>query len=152
MGHDAEAKILYEQNLALVRELGDSRAIALTLCNLGNMATTRNEYEKAQTLYKESLVLRREIGDKTGIPDCLEGLAGVARVQNKPERAVCLLCASEILREAIGLFPAEYRADYERLWNILRTQLNEPAFAIAQAASRSMTLEEIMDYALMPEN
>ena len=66
-GDHAGAGRLFEASLALRRELGDKRGIALGLKNLGDSARYLSDYDRAAALYQESLALRRELGDPWGL-------------------------------------------------------------------------------------
>ena len=57
------AVALCEGSLALYRELGDKRGIALSLYPLGNVAWSRGNMALARTLKEEALALHRELGD-----------------------------------------------------------------------------------------
>lgn len=57
------AVALCEGSLALYRELGDKRGIALSLYPLGNVAWSRGNMALARTLKEEALALYRELGD-----------------------------------------------------------------------------------------
>jgi predicted ATPase/DNA-binding CsgD family transcriptional regulator len=57
------AVALCEGSLALYRELGDKRGIALSLYPLGNVAWSRGNMPLARTLKEEALALHRELGD-----------------------------------------------------------------------------------------
>jgi LmbE family N-acetylglucosaminyl deacetylase len=46
LGHYARAAALYEESLAIMRELGDLRGVALSLGNLGAVACDRGEYAR----------------------------------------------------------------------------------------------------------
>ncbi len=63
-GDYASAQALYEESLALQRELGHQHYIAINLFNLGQMARRAGDYAQAQRLLTESLELDRQIGLK----------------------------------------------------------------------------------------
>jgi tetratricopeptide (TPR) repeat protein len=63
-GNYAAALTLSEEALALHRELGDRRGIALALNNLGWVATFQGVYQRACALHRESLRPRPR-GDMT---------------------------------------------------------------------------------------
>jgi len=77
-GDRAAAQALYEESLALRRELGDKVGIASSLNNLGNVAHNRGDNAAARTLYEESLALSQELGHKQGIAISLNNLGNVA--------------------------------------------------------------------------
>jgi predicted ATPase/class 3 adenylate cyclase len=55
---------LAQEGLALFRELGDKRGIALTVNRLGVAAWRRGDFRSARVLLEEDLTLFREIGDQ----------------------------------------------------------------------------------------
>ncbi len=59
-----QGEVLAQEGLALFRELGDRRGIALTLNRLGVAAWRRGDYRSARTLLEEDLTLFRELGDR----------------------------------------------------------------------------------------
>jgi predicted ATPase/class 3 adenylate cyclase len=75
------ARGLYEESLALFKELGDQKDIAVLLNNLGNAAIELGDYPGAQRLYEESLVIRRQMGDRIGIATSLSNLGNAVAEQ-----------------------------------------------------------------------
>jgi predicted ATPase/class 3 adenylate cyclase len=59
-----QGEVLAQEGLALFRELGDRRGIALSLNRLGVAAWRRGDYRSARTLLDEDLTLFREMGDR----------------------------------------------------------------------------------------
>ncbi len=57
------AVALSERSLALYRQLGDRRGIALSLYPLGNVAWSRGDMALARALKEEALALHKELGD-----------------------------------------------------------------------------------------
>jgi tetratricopeptide (TPR) repeat protein len=93
---------LYEESLALKREMGDKWGIAGLLNNLGNMAFAQGDYSAAWALYKESLALGREMGDKWGTAMSLYNLGNVAFAQGDYSAARELQAESLMLAREIG--------------------------------------------------
>ncbi len=58
------AVALSERSLALYRQLGDRRGIALSLYPLGNVAWSRGNMTLARELKEEALALHKELGDR----------------------------------------------------------------------------------------
>ena len=79
----------------------------------------------------------------------LTGLAAIAGGTDQPERAARLHGASEIL---LGSNPPETlqadRAEFDRRIQIAHAQLGESEFEKLAADGRSMTMEQVIDYAL----
>ena len=59
-----QGEVLAQEGLALFRELGDRRGIALTLNRLGVAAWRRGDFRSARILLEEDLTLFREVGDQ----------------------------------------------------------------------------------------
>jgi DNA-binding CsgD family transcriptional regulator len=139
----AEAKVLFEESVALFRDLGDPWGLSLALRHLGYVSSGQGDYERAAALFKESLVLCGELGEKWFSSMCLEDLAVVAGLAGDHRRAVQLLGAAEELREVVGAAVRSlYRADYDRTVATAGAGLDEAAFAAAWAEGRAMTLEQ----------
>lgn len=64
------AKSLYEQSLAISRELGDKAGAASALNDLGSVARSRSDYASARSLHEESLAIYQELG-----PEGVQGIA-----------------------------------------------------------------------------
>jgi predicted ATPase/transcriptional regulator with XRE-family HTH domain len=93
---------LYEESLALRRELGDRQGVAAMLNNLGIIAVQRDEYLRAIPLYEESLALRRELGDRRGQASVLTGLGVVAHLQGNYAQARRIHTQSLWIKRELG--------------------------------------------------
>ena len=148
-GDFAAARPLYEESLAISREFGDKHRIAAALNNLGAVAERQGDYAVGAALQKESLAIAWELGNTVGILPPIDNLGGVALACGENERAVRLWGASHALRErtSAALPPTELE---ERAAGIAsaRAALGEELFAAAWAQGRSMTPQEIVQYAL----
>ena len=80
-GDYVAATNLYEESLAIHRELGAKPEIANLLNNLGIVARYRGDYAAATTLFEESLSLRRELGDRWGTATSLTNLGRAVHYQ-----------------------------------------------------------------------
>src|SRR4029079_2482659 len=60
-GEYVTGRALHEQNLAILREIGDKEGIARTLESLGTISWLQSRYAEARALYEESLSIRREM-------------------------------------------------------------------------------------------
>jgi tetratricopeptide (TPR) repeat protein len=78
-GDKAQAAALFEQALALYRELGDVVGSAKVLNSLGTLLADLEEYLRAMALCEESLALYRELGDMHGAIWALMRCGMVAR-------------------------------------------------------------------------
>jgi tetratricopeptide (TPR) repeat protein len=66
-GDPAGAQELFEQALALFRQLGDKLGIAISAGSLGHLTALRREYAEASKLLTESLALHQELGNKVSV-------------------------------------------------------------------------------------
>jgi predicted ATPase/DNA-binding SARP family transcriptional activator len=101
-GDYAAARPLFEQSLAIQRELKDKESMAALLHNLGSIAWSQGDYLVSRSLHEESLAIRRELGDKRGIASSLAGLGNVAQAQGEYPRARALHTDSLALRRELG--------------------------------------------------
>lgn len=68
---------LYQQSLALARELGDLRGESATLNNWGSLELDLGELEAAKAHFGEALVLYRQLGNRLGEAKALNNLSNV---------------------------------------------------------------------------
>ena len=58
------ACVRYEQALAIYRELGDRRGVAMSLTNLGNAAREQGNYAEARAFHEEAVSIYRALGPR----------------------------------------------------------------------------------------
>jgi predicted ATPase/class 3 adenylate cyclase/Tfp pilus assembly protein PilF len=95
---NSQAKELYEESLALSREMDDTWWLASSLLGLAFVSHSRGDYERATELYEESMDLFRELGDKNSLATCLGSLAMIVYSQGDLGRA------TKLTEEAVALF------------------------------------------------
>jgi predicted ATPase/class 3 adenylate cyclase len=78
-GEYAEARALYEESLAIYRELGDVPGIGRVLVSLGILARYEGNHMAARSLLEESLELLEQAGDSEAMAAALGNLGVVAR-------------------------------------------------------------------------
>jgi DNA-binding CsgD family transcriptional regulator/tetratricopeptide (TPR) repeat protein len=145
----APAWALLEEALALQRASGHRYGAAVSLLYLGHLAQTGGDLAAAAAHYAESLTHWWEEGFHPGLVEALSGVATVAVARGQPTRAAKLFGAAAAMREAIGLPPwLPERTLYDQALNRLRGALGESAFAAAQAAGRTLTLDQTVAEAL----
>jgi tetratricopeptide (TPR) repeat protein len=148
-GEHERARTLYEDGLQIMRELGDTRGIAVAFCNLGNTAERQGEYQRAKGLYEESVRLWRELGDRPGIAESLIGLGAVAAHQQQLERALQLLGAANTIATSIGVSPEP--GDRERIQTVSQVAggaLSAEDYGAAWNQGAAMNMEDAIEYAL----
>jgi predicted ATPase/Tfp pilus assembly protein PilF len=136
-GDFEQAESLYQESLRLHEALGDKAGAAATLSNLGYIALNQGNPRLARTRFTASLA--QNPANKGLAALCLIGLAGLAR---PPERAARLLGAAEPYRHQVSS-PAD-RADHDRIFAAVRTQLAAATFAACWEAGQKMVLDEAL--------
>jgi predicted ATPase/transcriptional regulator with XRE-family HTH domain len=101
-GSYAAAGSLFEESLALVRELGDEWGTANALHNLGSVALYQGDYGRATALLEDSLARWRELADPWGAATALHFLAQAAHYEGDHQRADALGEESLALFRGIG--------------------------------------------------
>jgi tetratricopeptide (TPR) repeat protein len=151
-GDSAAARALYEQGLAIFRDLGDRWGIAGTLADLGSLAREQGNYPTACPLYRESIRIFQELDHKRGIARLLEGFACLAAVQLEAERSLRLAGAAAALRQNIGapLTPAE-QAKLEAGLHPARQALTNTAGEAAWLEGWALPAEKAIEEVLTPE-
>src|SRR5260370_40309333 len=98
----SRAQALLEEGLALFRQVGYKRGLALALVTKGLVVFDRGEHAAARAtaraLFEEGLTLCRESGNKPFATFYLEGLERTVAAQGQPAWAAPLWGAAERLR------------------------------------------------------
>jgi non-specific serine/threonine protein kinase len=113
----------------------------LALGDLGNLARDQDDYARALALYREALDLGKRHPGTRVVTEVVEAVGIMAAAVGQAERAARLLGAAKAQRDRLGL---RYRAkeDQTALENAVaaaRAALEEPAFAAAWAAGRTLS-------------
>jgi DNA-binding CsgD family transcriptional regulator len=91
---DGDPLTLFEESLALFREIDDPAGVAEVLNMLGEVNRRRGDFASATRLYKESLALWQELGNEQYVAMILHNLGRVAQRQRASERAASVLVES----------------------------------------------------------
>lgn len=116
---DPTARALFEESLAIRRELGFEIAIALN--RIGSLAARQGDYAAARPLHEEGLALCQQSGAKDGVAQSLEGLADVARLQGDHAQALSLYKRSLTVWRELGEEP-EFLQPLEHLAAVLKAR------------------------------
>lgn len=101
-GDPASARTLFEQSLAVSRELGDEQGIGASLFHLGSIVAGEGDYAGARALYEESLAIARRLGFKPGIGSTLHRMGLVAYSQGDYAAARSMLEESLTIGRTFG--------------------------------------------------
>ena len=140
---------IYEESVAILREIGDKNFLAYSVRRLGLLAWREKDYGKAIALCQESLSLNRELGDLRGVLACVAGFADIAVTQGKFARAAEIMAAMESQLASMGmqLLPVD-KLEYERNLTHLRANMDKRAFSKFWAKGKRMSLEQTIAFAL----
>jgi predicted ATPase/DNA-binding CsgD family transcriptional regulator len=145
---------LWQETLALYREVGDVLGIVACHTNLGLVNLAQGDYERSSALLRESVRLAWELDHKPFFQYSVIGLGAVAASLGWPVRAARLWGAAEGISETYGvhlLSAGRSLIDYEGRLAAARSRLDEAAWTAAWAEGRGMHLEQIFEYARQEE-
>lgn len=101
-GDHATARRLFEESLAIKRDIGDRSAIAATLNNLAVVSRYQGDHVAARAMSEEALALYRDLGDRWAIAMLLANLGNIARDLEDRRAARDLFEESLALRRDLG--------------------------------------------------
>lgn len=90
-GDLAQAKVFWEECLAICRELGNKNFVGHMLNNLGELAVLQGAYDHAMALFEEALAMYREVPNPWGLGLATWNLGKVVHVRGAYDRARRLL-------------------------------------------------------------
>jgi predicted ATPase/class 3 adenylate cyclase len=102
LGNPQLSEEIWEQALAMARELGDELGVAILLHRLASAAVLKGDMERVRLLAEESLEGFRRLGFEKGETQALTSLAEVSRAEGDLEGALELLDESRRLAESSG--------------------------------------------------
>jgi hypothetical protein len=139
------AEPLYEQMLALARELGDRDTVAIGLLNLAMVAIGNGSWHRARSMLLDVHAIADEIGSKPAGQSVLEVSACLAASRKEWEPAARFFGEAEAQSERTGLHrdPAD-EAFLAPLVAKARVSLGSAAFGAAEVAGRGRTYDEAM--------
>jgi tetratricopeptide (TPR) repeat protein len=157
-GNYEDAQKFLARALTFAREVGDSSGLIKALILMGRLAQCQGDYPRAHALHRESLILCLETGQQGYVSHLLEAFACLAAAQEQAERAGLLFGAADTGFAATDVrfdLPSPWRdpnlrTEHDRLVAETRVHLGEATFAAAWAKGQAMTLQQAVEYALMP--
>jgi predicted ATPase/class 3 adenylate cyclase/DNA-binding CsgD family transcriptional regulator len=138
------AEELCQESLVLYRELGNTRGIAYSLYQLGELARTIDNPITARMRTEEALALWREVGDKDGIAWSLYNLGVVVSDQGEYARACALVEESLAMHRASGNKRGIARSLFRLAWVLLVSQ-GDPATARSLLEESLALTQEVGD-------
>ncbi|MEH1831830.1 MAG: tetratricopeptide repeat protein [Nostoc sp.] len=83
----AEAERLFQEALAIYRELGEEEREAIALNDLGGVAQSQGQYDRAEFYYKQALAIQEKQGHKEGQAIYWGNLGNLALKRDHPSEA-----------------------------------------------------------------
>ena len=106
-GDYARGTILWEESLALAREVGDDYSVGTTLVNLGHVALLQRDFERAKSRSEEALAFANELGSAGVeiVPSACVNLGLATLGLGKHERAMGSLEEALLMSQDMGRTP-----------------------------------------------
>ena len=150
-GRADEAKALGEEAVAVAREYGLDRELAITLQVLAGVRLVSGDVAEAEALYRECIAALRRDPSLFWTARALHMMALVAFRQQQAERGAFLMGASEVVRETVGArFFGYDRAQLEPAIAAGRQTVGDAVFQSAWNAGRATPLTELMEELARP--
>jgi tetratricopeptide (TPR) repeat protein len=148
LGDTERNRALNEENLVRSRALGIERMEALSLSTLASFVREDGRIEEALSMLNEAYLIARDLGDRVEGADILSRFADILVSAQRPTTAARVLSCSETLREEFGTKRPWVASRNEETLALIRTQLDEAAFAEAWERGRTLTADEAVALAL----
>ncbi|TME82538.1 MAG: hypothetical protein E6I45_05880 [Chloroflexi bacterium] len=149
LGERERGRALHEENLHRARALGNRRVEAITLGALAIHALQDGRLDDAIPMLLESHRLHLAIGDPLQSAFDLFRFSHVLAVKEKAEAAARAFACSDALCEEIGLRLRTWDPEFfDETMAMIRSQLDEAAFAEAWDEGRKLTAEAAVTLAL----
>jgi len=144
-----QALMVYEESAALLNEIGAQRDLASVLQNLGSTCLQLGDVERAHCYFRESMTAHQAQQNVPGKLECLVGFAATAVMAGLPGPGTRLFAATAAIsgQSSSPTWKAT-RLEFERYYELARTNLMDSEFKAEQAAGGAMSLEQVVDYAL----
>ena len=148
-GDQARAWQLFEESLAIHRDLDDAWGVSHSLSNLSFLALEAGDAETARTLLSEALAIERESGHQPRLANALDMSARLAAADGQPALAIRLYARAALLRERVhGLTFEVGWPDPTPNLDDLRSRIGEERFEEQWARGRAMSLIDAIDQAM----
>jgi predicted ATPase/class 3 adenylate cyclase len=149
LGDSERAHDLTEENLRLARSLGNKRIEARSLGALAMYALDQGRLRGAVAMMADSYRIDRDLGNVIFVAVDLARFAAIRAHEGKAQTAAQLLAKSEALHEEVDWTPESWvTEERDKTRGVIRTQLDEAAFAESWEQGRTLTLDEAVALAL----
>jgi predicted ATPase len=142
LGDPERERKLHEDNLRRARATSNKRIESVTLYNLARFERFDGRFREAIVMTDEAYQIVRELDEPVDIADSVSRFASMLAHAGKADSAVRVLSCSEALREELGARRTWVLERNEETLGIVRSELDEAAFAEAWEQGRKMTPDE----------
>jgi DNA-binding CsgD family transcriptional regulator len=150
LGDLQRTTVMLDQASARFRARGSRFNVAIFDGYRGLIAVERGDFAAAAGRFTASWPFWEETGHQENIAEWLAGVAALGAAMRRSERAARLMGAATALRDRLGhAFVLPERSSFDRAEQALRRDLDAAAFATADAAGRSMPLEQAIAEAVV---
>jgi predicted ATPase/class 3 adenylate cyclase len=147
-GELERARGLYEEIIPQAREAHDPFPEGIALGHLSDIALDQGRVEDAVLLATDAYRIFRDLGELLLIAQGVCRFARVLALAERPEAAARVLSGSAALLEEIGAMPPYVANMSKQTLAVIRTQVDEKAFADAWAQGQALSAEEAVAFAL----
>ncbi len=148
-GNYEAAKVLFEEGLSVFNQIRNWNFQLIMTSELGHNARHTGKISEAKKIYRETLKGWQNMGNRAAMANQLECFAFIAITEEKPQRAAILFGAAEYLRDKVQSPMTDYeQVEYDRSISRLRSMLPESDFNNFWAEGRSMSMEQVIEFAL----
>jgi len=142
---------LYEQALALFRKIGDRYFQSFAIYWIGVIGAKQGNVKSGKAALREALMLAQQIDSKYAIGSALWRLSEVTQIDGDLASTVRLYWAAKNIWDSVGTLTEDAEIDFENTMTFCRAELGDSAFDKAVQISRSLTIEQAIEYALQME-
>ena len=139
---------LYEEILPRARATHHELVEAIALDGLAEIAADEGRFVDAVSMLEESHRILSALNDLLLVAASVGRFASLLALAGKATTAAQVLSSSMALMEEIGARPPWFTRITEKTLAVIRTQLDEPAFARAWEQGRTLTADEAVAVAL----
>jgi len=146
LGNVEIATQLAEECLARFREIGERRAEASSLAELGYLSALQGDPHRAVECVRDAAALHLDPRDELGVAACLEGLATIAVERDQPRLAATIGSAANSWRSRTGTVRGvPERAAFDATVATIRATVGASTFEAAWEAGTRMSLDQALD-------
>ena len=142
------AKTLYQQALAIARKIGDKRATARELGNIGLIFAQEGDFATGEKIYGEALADFRDVGDKHGMSVVTGNTGDIFHAEGKLGDALAEYRDALVLAHEVGHRSSE-GIDIQLIGNVLADQgdLSSAMQMYQQASAIQREIDDTSYYA-----